>query len=421
MALVSSLSSARTSDASFWARLAVRGCFAAAAAQILHSTFMVLRYDNDSRYATRHATTLFEDSLLLSFGGSRGERARRSSYSSSNIIPLRELVRTKDEPSCPLGLFRVNDTISSPESAYGYEVFGSGGDRYDRNRSRHRKIPRIVHVTSRTRCMPREFVDNLEKWRFRNHSFFFHNEEAMERLLFEKEWPEFPQLRQALRCTKGGAGRADVWRALVMWEYGGIYTDIDNAPTPKFLEGNVIAADDDAFFVIERSAILSQYFFASRPRHPLFYLLVQHMMSRLLSLNDVSMQVVSVVTGPGALRTAFNNFMDGQGANFPYTKPLAKYWYPSAQMYVGMYNYTVRAVGHQDDPDEFVARDVIPDKNLIYHRMNMTYFRDIPKVESKQSCFQRIYKEERLFDKWSYLLGDGYEDGDARYSMLAYY
>lgn len=298
----------------------------------------------------------------------------------STTIPLLELVNTQEESECPTGLLLVNDTILDPQLAY------QGG----------RHIPRIVHVTSKTRCMTSEFADVMDQWRFHDHSFFFHNEAAMERLL-NRDWPEFPQLQQAIRCTKGGAGRADVWRALVLWEYGGIYTDIDN--TPALFQGDTINAEDDAFFVIERSAILSQYFFAARPKHPLFYLLVQHMMSRLLSLNDVTMQIVSVVTGPGALRVAFNNFMDGQGPNIPYTKPVAKYWYPTAQIYQGMYNFTVRAVGHQDNPNEWVARDVIPDKHLIYLRMNMTYFREIPKVESKESCFQRIYKEEGRYEQ----------------------
>lgn len=298
------------------------------------------------------------------------------------IIPLRQLVNTKVETVCPNGLFLVNDTVLEPELAF------------DLGR---RRIPRIIHITSKTRCMPIEFAENLDKWRFPDHSFFFHNEAAIERLIL-RNWPEFPQLQQALRCTKGGAAKADIWRALVLYEYGGIYTDIDNAPA-KF-NGATITDGDDAFFVMERSGILSQYFMASRPRHPLMYLLVQQMMKRLLSLNDVSMQIVSYTTGPGALRIAFNNFMNGQGPNAPYEKPLSKYWYPKAKVYTGMYNFTVRVVGDAEESDEWVARDIIPDKHLIYKRMNMTYFRELPKVETNIGCFQRLYEEEGHFERY---------------------
>jgi hypothetical protein len=311
------------------------------------------------------------------------------------VIPLVELVNTRVESECPKGLVLVNDTILDPRHAY--YGGGGGGVYFDDNRRLGRmlrRIPRLVHVTSKTRCMAPEFAANLDRWRFADHSFFFHNEEAMERLL-EREWPEFPALRQAVRCTKGGAGRADVWRALMLWEYGGIYTDIDNLPA-RF-DGDTILGEDEALFVIERSAILSQYFFAARPRHPLIYLLVQHMTSRLLALNDVTMQIVSVVTGPGALRMAFCNFLKGQGPNFPHNRPRSHCWYPHEGVYTGLYNATVRAVGHQNRSDEWVARDVIPDKHLIYQRMNMTYFREIPKVESKTSCFHRVYEQQEMF------------------------
>ena len=50
--------------------------------------------------------------------------------------------------------------------------------------------------------------------------------------LFDKEWPEFPQLRNSIDCLKnaGGAAKADLWRYLALWVYGGIYTDMDNSP-----------------------------------------------------------------------------------------------------------------------------------------------------------------------------------------------
>ena len=419
--------SSRTSNQAI-TQVAFLACLILAAIQIIHPVFYLDQY-GDTRDLLFDPVSR-QTSLLHHYDDHRKKRSFTSlpdqnERKKSSIIPLRELIDLDPEPTCPKGLMRVNDTMilssSSSRKMDPDALFDYG----------RRKIPRIVHVTSKTRCMPPEFVSNLEKWKFGNngrdvgseqkrleqHAFVFHNEAAMERLL-SKDWDEFPQLHQALRCTKGGAGRADVWRALVLWEYGGIYTDIDNAPA-KF-DGRTISGDDEAFFVIEKSAILSQYFFAASPRHPLFYLLVQHMMSRLLSLNDVSMQIVSVVTGPGALRVAFSNFMNGQGANIPYNKPDKKYYYPSAQTYVGMYNYSVTVVGHEDDPNEYVARDVIPDKNLIYKRMNMTYFRDIPKVESKQSCFQRIYKEESLFDEASKWFAATDNNGNKTITSTAY-
>ena len=47
--------------------------------------------------------------------------------------------------------------------------------------------------------------------------------------VFECEWPEFPGLHTVLQCIfSKGAMLIDVWRILILWEYGSIYTDIDN-------------------------------------------------------------------------------------------------------------------------------------------------------------------------------------------------
>ena len=39
-----------------------------------------------------------------------------------------------------------------------------------------------------------------------NHSFFVHDDEAVEKLL-NREWPEFPLLQQARSCIAGMAGK----------------------------------------------------------------------------------------------------------------------------------------------------------------------------------------------------------------------
>ncbi len=47
--------------------------------------------------------------------------------------------------------------------------------------------------------------------------------------MYDKDWPEFPLLKESLSCVHTGSGMADAWRYLVMWDdYGGIYTDMDN-------------------------------------------------------------------------------------------------------------------------------------------------------------------------------------------------
>ena len=172
-----------------------------------------------------------------------------------------------------------------------------------------RKIPRIVHVTSKTRCMPTIIVDNLQRWRLPQHNFYIHDDDAVNKLLWETYWPEFPHLNLLRPCMISGAALADLWRYLVLYQYGGIYADIDSAPGHLFLNGSVIEDTDDAWFVVERIGTLSQYFMASSPKHPLMHLAVTVTLRRLLEVQKIGKQYVPFVTGPGALKESWAHFL----------------------------------------------------------------------------------------------------------------
>ena len=261
-------------------------------------------------------------------------------------VPILDLVNTQAEIKCPDGLFLVADSVS--------------------NNTSKKRIPLTVHVTSRSRCVTREFYDNLQKWKWDGHSFFLHNDGAMDRLL-QRNWPEFPNLQKVIHCLVSGAAKADLWRALVLWEYGGIYTDIDNAPTDEFKARNYIGEEDQAFFVIERGGFLSQYFYASEPRHPMMYMIIQHTLLRLLALNNVFNQYVPFVTGPGAVKSAFIGFMSDWD-----TGRFGKVRQPG--VYTGMGNTTVTVLNTARTSGQYVARGVVRNKGRLYDKMNMTHF-----------------------------------------------
>ena len=151
-------------------------------------------------------------------------------------LSLVELTGSYRAMTCPSSLVLVNDTLIDPELAF------AGG----------RKIPRIVHISSSSRCNVKLFADNMDTWRLKDHFFFLHDDEAVNRLL-HRDWPEFPLLKDIMKCLPEGMGAAwiDVWRLLVLWEYGGIYADMDTSPVPERFNESTITADDDAFFVQE--------------------------------------------------------------------------------------------------------------------------------------------------------------------------
>jgi mannosyltransferase OCH1-like enzyme len=299
---------------------------------------------------------------------------------SPTFIPLQELVNTHKETSCPNGLHLMQDKFLDPKLVY----------------NNNRLIPKVIHVTAKSRCVTEPFRSNLEtNWRsYPDHAFVFYNDQAVDRIL-NKDYPEFPHMQQVLQCLKGGAAKADLFRAVILWEYGGIYTDFDNGIN-HFNASTTIASNDEAFFVIEGARILSQFFFAARPKHPLMFLLIQQILLRSLMLNSVDHAYVPFVTGPGALKTAFVHYMNSQGPNEPRNSKInhySRYRNLSEEgVYHGIGNSSVTVKGDPLHSSFYIRRTGIKHKNQNYAKMNMTHFSDKgEKTNNTDSCMNRIH------------------------------
>ena len=121
------------------------------------------------------------------------------------MIPLEELINTDPDPSCRPG----NAKMSLVESVTHFD--------HSTTHPPGRKVPKIVHVTSKTRCMPPIVHDSLDRWKFPGYNFYVHDDAAVERLLFETYWPEFPHLNLIRPCMISGAAMADLWRFVVVF------------------------------------------------------------------------------------------------------------------------------------------------------------------------------------------------------------
>ena len=70
-----------------------------------------------------------------------------------------------------------------------------------------------------------------------------------------------------MRCVRfKGAMKIDVWRILIVYKYGGIYSDIDHYPGSKLSETDPIQPDDEAFFLSDAWGRPSQWWFAMEPK-----------------------------------------------------------------------------------------------------------------------------------------------------------
>ena len=88
------------------------------------------------------------------------------------------------------------------------------------------RIPKIIWQTMKTNIVPQVSSDSSSSWIDKNPEYeyrFFDNNDIYE---FIKK--EFPQYLRAYRKIKHGAVKADFWRYLIIYKYGGVYADIDS-------------------------------------------------------------------------------------------------------------------------------------------------------------------------------------------------
>ena len=265
-----------------------------------------------------------------------------------------------------------------------------------------RKIPKVVHMTSKSNCFTKPYASNADLWRLEDYSFMMHDDAAVERLFRHSEWSEFPLLKEILPCLTSGAMKADYWRYLVIWAFGGVYTDMDNAPGLQFKNGTIITDEIDAFFEVERSEVASQYFFARKfnctfyilsiliyqtnpqshlyytlhvlheilhlvsPHHPLAYFMMSATMERIITMaRELNKQKQAAeITGPAAVKVAMMANV-GNG-------------YPVEGNYTGISNRTVTVVGDKRTAKQhaYIIRQSIKSFSDELKKMNMTHYKN---------------------------------------------
>jgi hypothetical protein len=161
-----------------------------------------------------------------------------------------------------------------------------------------------------------------------------------------------------------------------------------------------MSSEDDSFFVVEDAGVLSQYFMALSPKHPLAYFSVLQTLHRLLDVTNVGSQYVPYVTGPGALKKAFIVFMGAEG-NGMYGKVKEGF-------YQGVGNRSVTVVGSRKTSKRYIIRQsILPkDKKAGYEAMGMKHFSKTKNEQQNTSCFIYLYDREL-------------HDSDGRFNRLA--
>lgn len=141
------------------------------------------------------------------------EEPARRTLTDSVVLSLSELTKSIKTAPC-LGVMNAFTNKTDPMIWI---------ENNERPLDTSKRIPNIIHQTSRARCLYFKFQQLSQPWRdLATHSYYFHDDAAVWKLL-DRDWPEFPNLKHIARCLNSMTAVSDVWRLLVLWQYGGIY------------------------------------------------------------------------------------------------------------------------------------------------------------------------------------------------------
>jgi mannosyltransferase OCH1-like enzyme len=266
----------------------------------------------DLSRSSSHTTSILESSPRI-------EGRPALSHGNHSIISLHDLTRSPPYGSieCPsIYMVPIYDRIveeysTIPDNNSTTRPRNTTLDSSSSSYSSSRKIPRIIHVSFNQRCIPQEMATSIEKWRdaLPDHSIYFHDDDAVDRLL-QLGWDEFPDLHRLLACVQfKGAMKIDIWRVLVLYKYGGVYTDIDNWPMQNFTM-TTIHPQDTFFSLSDAKDRPSQWLFAMEPRHPIGSYAVWEIMNRLKRVKNIAKPHVVQITGPHTLLSAYRKFFN---------------------------------------------------------------------------------------------------------------
>ncbi len=174
------------------------------------------------------------------------------------------------------------------------------------------KIPKLLHISYKSRCVPTEiFADAIQQWKeaLPDYSFYFHDDQAVDRFL-QQNWPEFPGLHRTMQCMKyKGAMTIDLWRMMIVYEFGGLYTDIDNVPISEFQNGSVISPEDTFFASSDPWNRPIQNIFAMEAKHPIAEFTIQAILTNVYNLDSLRFPRLVFTTGPEALKTGYKDYL----------------------------------------------------------------------------------------------------------------
>lgn len=170
-------------------------------------------------------------------------------------------------------------------------------------------IPRIIHQTWKSRdTVPTQEHISMRLWQILNPEYTYIFYDDQDGLAFiENACPEWLHLYNQLPLP---VQKADLFRYLIMYKKGGVYTDLDTTPTRPLRE--LIRSRDQCIIGLDRiqgREECLQWTLVSRPHHPVWAYVLQVVKERMELIPPMH-----VSRAPGQDRTKYTLWLTGPRA-----------------------------------------------------------------------------------------------------------
>lgn len=164
-------------------------------------------------------------------------------------------------------------------------------------------IPRVIYQTWKSTDFPAGMQEAVDSWRTQNpdYQYEFFDDARMKDYVYNFDCTDFPftneQLRTAFDSIRTGAGRADIWRYLIIYDHGGIYADIDTVcvkPLDTLLGDNTCHVHTGIFGKFQASpdprwffTTFLQFCLIYSPRNPIIKRLIEKVIECVLTRTPI--------------------------------------------------------------------------------------------------------------------------------------
>jgi len=180
----------------------------------------------------------------------------------------------------------------------------------------NQKIPKQIFQTFKLKYedLPNSMKESINSWRRKNNDYSYHyyDDNQLEKYVTSFNCNDFKftkeELRKAFYKIKPGAGKADLFRYMIIYEKGGVYMDIDTSckkPLSSFIGNN-----DDIVSGIGIRGDLHQWGLIYTPKNDIIKKTLELSVHNILNEKFVNGYENSLegLTGPPCLNVAFKDY-----------------------------------------------------------------------------------------------------------------